>query len=119
MNFGWGIIRREGLFEGGLFQTLPFSSKAGIKERHNLPYQPNLKIAKRLFRKRNLVVNNDILIIITKVVYFLAFSLQSKAVILYRCCPIMLPSNKAPGGLFGGGGLFKDLRLFNHILHNP
>ena len=107
MNFGWGIIRREGLFKGGLFQTLPFSSKAGIKERHNFPHQPNLKIAKRLFRKRNLVVNNDIFIFITKVVYFLLFSLQSKAVILYRFCAIMLPSNKAPGGLIRRWGLIQ------------
>ena len=31
MNFWWGLIRGEGLFKGGFFQTLAFSSKVDIK----------------------------------------------------------------------------------------
>ena len=50
--FGWD------LFEGGLCQSLAFSSKVG-KKRHNFVNQLNHKITIRLFDKRNL--NDDFL----------------------------------------------------------
>ena len=92
-----GLIR-----EGGLFQSLTFSSKVGFKSRHILQHQLNLKITKRLLGKRNSLVNDDLFSIAMKVV----FLFRSKEVMLrgsleIRCYhALILPSNMA----FGGGG---------------
>ena len=58
---------------GGLFQTLVFSLKVDIEKRHNFLHQLYEKITERLFQKQNLEVNDDFLIIITKVTFLFAF----------------------------------------------
>ena len=110
---------------------IPFS--VGIKRWHNFLNQLNQKITKRLFRKRNLVANNDFFIIIKKLRFLLLLCLHSKEVILYNYCPMGLSWNKilfcnyasleqGPMGLIRGGGslgsedLFEDLRYCTHFL---
>ena len=131
--FGWGLISKFGI-----------SLMVGTKTQHTVLKQLNQKDT-RLFCKGNLVGNNDIflIIIITKFVFLFAFLSSIKGfntvqLLFYRgfletwyYSAIMLPSNRAPGGLFlrvlsakmifswgftqegglfRGGDLFKDLQ---------
>ena len=73
-RIGPGALMCKNEFLGrGLFQTLAFSSIVDIENDLIFSISYVEKILKRLFRKLNLVINNDFLITITIVVFLFAF----------------------------------------------